>query len=30
MEHIKNMFKEILYILQAYRISLKKKINLLY
>jgi len=29
MEHIKNMFKEILYILQAYRISLKK-INLLY
>lgn len=29
MEHIKNMFKEILYILQAYRISFKK-INLLY
>lgn len=29
MERIKNMFKEILYILQAYRISLKK-INLLY
>lgn len=29
MERIKNIFKEILYILQAYRISLKK-INLLY